>query len=62
MTNLGQDDHWTCPHMSHDFDLCLTFDLDVGVKAKFGRYIFYASRKSEFCSFDLLCQFIVSVL
>ena len=22
--NLGQDDHWVCPHMLHDFDLYLT--------------------------------------
>ena len=46
--NLGQDDHWVCPHMSHDFDLHLTFDLDVGVNAKFGGHIFYASRKFEY--------------
>ena len=46
MTNLEQDDHWVCPRMSQDFDLHLTFDLDIGVKAKFGCYIFYPS--SEF--------------
>ena len=37
-----------CPHMSHDFDLSLTFDLDIGVDVKFVGYIFYASRKSKF--------------
>ena len=46
MTYLGQDDHWVCPHMSCDFELRLTFDLDMGVNAKLGGYIFYASRKS----------------
>ncbi len=40
MTNLAQDYHWVCPHMSHDFNLCLTSDLDIGVNAKFGGYIF----------------------
>ncbi len=51
-----------CLHMSHDFDLGLTFDLDIGVKAKFGDldigvkakfggYIFYASQKSKFYLF-----------
>ena len=34
MTSLGQDDHLVCPHMSHDFDLSLTFDLYIGVNAK----------------------------
>ena len=34
--------------MSHDFDFRLTFDLDIGVKAQIGGYIFYASRKSDF--------------
>ena len=33
--------------MSRDFDLCLIVDLDIGVNTKFGRYIFYTSRKSE---------------
>ena len=28
-------------HMSHDFDLHLTFDLDILVNTKFGGYIFY---------------------
>ncbi len=28
------DDHWVCRHMSHDFDLRLTFDLDIGVNAR----------------------------
>ncbi len=57
MTNLDQDDHWVCPHMSCDFDLYLifdfylTFDFDIGVNAKFGVYIFYASQKSEFYLF-----------
>ena len=31
MTNFGQDDHSVCPHMSCDFDLYLTFDLDIVV-------------------------------
>ncbi len=48
MTNLGQDDHWVCPPMSHDFDLHLTFYLDKRVNAKFGRYTFYASWNSKF--------------
>ncbi len=50
MTNLGQDDHWVCPHMSCDFDLHLTFDLNIGLNPKFVGYInvFYASQKSEF--------------
>ncbi len=34
-TYLGQYDHWVCPHMSHDFDLPLIFDLDIGVNTKF---------------------------
>ncbi len=25
MTNLGQDDHWVYPHMSHEFDLWLKY-------------------------------------
>ena len=45
---LGQDDHWMYPHTPCDFDLCLTFDLDIGVNAKFGRYVFFASWKSDF--------------
>ena len=51
VTNLGQNDHWVCPHMSHDCDLHLIFDLNIGVNAKFGGYIFYASQKSEFYLF-----------
>ncbi len=35
-------------HISHDFDLRLIFDLNIWVNAKFGGYIFYTSRKSEF--------------
>ncbi len=41
-TDHDQDDQWVCPHMSCDFDLYLTFDLDIGVNTKFGGYIFYA--------------------
>ena len=47
-TNLGQDDRWVYPHMSCDFDLCLTLDLDIGVNVKFSGYIFYATQKIEF--------------
>ncbi len=47
VTNPGQD-NWECPHMSSDFDLCLTFGIDIEVNVKFGGYIFYASRKSDF--------------
>ncbi len=50
---------WVCPHTSRDFD-CLSFDLDIGVNAKFSGYIFYASRKSEFyCYLISLKQFSV---
>ena len=31
-TKLGHNDHWPCPQVSYDFDLRLTFDLDIGVK------------------------------
>ena len=34
-TKLDQNDHWPKPHMSNDFDLHLTFDLDTGVKYAF---------------------------
>ena len=47
LTNLGQDDHLVCPHMSCDFDLHLTFDLHIVVNEKFGGYIFCASQKSR---------------
>ncbi len=40
MSNLGQDDHGVCPRMSRDFDLHLTFDLDIGINTKFEVYIF----------------------
>ena len=53
MTNLGQDDNWVCSHMLRDFDVCLTFDLDIGVNGKFSGYIFYASQKSEFYLFQI---------
>ncbi len=39
VTNHGQDDHWVCPHMSPDFDLRLTFDLDKGVNTEFVGYM-----------------------
>ena len=32
LTKLGGKDHWPCPNMSYDFDLRMTFDLDIGVK------------------------------
>ena len=32
LTKLGRKDHWPCPNMSYDFDLRMTFDLDIGVK------------------------------
>ena len=48
MTNLGQDYHWLYPHMSHEFDLCLTLDFVIVVNAKFIGYIFYASRKYDY--------------
>ncbi len=53
VTNLGQDDHWVCPRMSHDFDLHLTFDLDIGVSAKF-RDTYFAHHKnlSSTCFFN----------
>ena len=35
VTKLDQNDHWPKPHMSNDFDLHLTFDLDIGVKYAF---------------------------
>ena len=41
-----------CPNMSLDFDLCLSFDLNIGVNVKFGGYIFYASQKFDFYFFD----------
>ena len=31
-TKLGQDDHCPCPEVSYDFDLNLTFNLDIGAK------------------------------
>ena len=43
VTNLGQDDYWVCQHMSRDFHLHLTFDLDIGVNEKFGEYISFTS-------------------
>ena len=35
LTKLGQNDYWVVPHMSHDIDPNLTFDLDMGVKIRF---------------------------
>ena len=35
LTKLGGKDHWPCPNMSYDFDLRMTFDLDIGVKMWF---------------------------
>ena len=32
VTKLGGKDHWPCPNMSYDFDLRMTFDLDIGFK------------------------------
>ena len=32
LTKLGGKDYWPCPNMSHDIDLHMTFDLDIGVK------------------------------
>ena len=32
LTKLSGKDHWSCPNMSYDFDLRMTFDLDIGVK------------------------------
>ncbi len=70
VTNLGQDDHYMYRHMSHDFDLGLTFDLDIWVNAKFGGYMFYASQKSELYLLSMslhnsqkcicLCNFLLS--
>jgi len=31
-SKLHQDDHWPCPNMSYDFNLRMTFDLDIQVK------------------------------
>ena len=39
LTKPGGKDHWPCPNMSYDFDLRMTFDLDIGVK----NVIFYKS-------------------
>ena len=39
-----------CPHMSCDFDLHLTFDLDIGVNAKFGgTYFTYFENPASTC-------------
>ena len=32
LTKLGQVDHRVSSEMSYDFDLCLTFDLDIRAK------------------------------
>ncbi len=50
VTNLGQDDRWVCPQVSHNLDLRLAFDLDIGVNPKFvGTYFMYCQKLSSTC-------------
>ncbi len=46
-------------HMSHDFDLHLTFDFDIGANAKFSRYTYFMHpenlRSSCFTCIPLSC-------
>ncbi len=52
VTNLNQDDHWMCPNISHDFDIRLTFDLDIVVTGNLaGTYLTHHKNLSSTCLF-----------